>query len=212
MPSGRWPGLPWPLDCRVQPTRGPRRTIHVPTFRPPAPVIPLSSFRETRRAALGLGLATLAGWLGGAAPAGAAPAARGEPVRWPTVRLLDGQRLDAEAWRGQAMLVVFFDTGCAYCQRHNLRLDKLMRASAGLPLRALLAAHDRSAGVVQAYLQRHALQLPATLDSDPLHEALTLRRYQPLTCAIDRQGVLREVIPGEMAEDDVMELARWARS
>jgi hypothetical protein len=33
-----------------------------------------------------------------------------------------------------------------------------------------------------------------------------------MTCVIDRQGVLREVIPGEMAEDDVMGLAKWART
>jgi len=34
----------------------------------------------------------------------------------------------------------------------------------------------------------------------------------PLTCVLDRQGRLREVIPGEMFADDVMGLARWARA
>ncbi|MEY2655033.1 MAG: hypothetical protein RLZZ524_2061, partial [Pseudomonadota bacterium] len=40
---------------------------------------------------------------------------------------------------------------------------------------------------------------------------LSERRIVPLTCVIDRSGVLREVIPGEMAEDDVMGLIKWAR-
>ena len=34
----------------------------------------------------------------------------------------------------------------------------------------------------------------------------------PLTVTVDRQGRLKQVIPGEMAEDDVMELATWARA
>jgi hypothetical protein len=32
-----------------------------------------------------------------------------------------------------------------------------------------------------------------------------------MTCVLDRGGRLREVIPGEMAEADVLDLARWAR-
>jgi hypothetical protein len=50
------------------------------------------------------------------------------------------------------------------------------------------------------------------MDAAALRAVLTARRSYPMTCVIDRQGVLREVIPGEMAEDDVMGLAKWARS
>lgn len=41
---------------------------------------------------------------------------------------------------------------------------------------------------------------------------MTLRKVIPLTCVVDRAGRLREVIPGEMFEEDVLDLAKWARA
>jgi hypothetical protein len=38
----------------------------------------------------------------------------------------------------------------------------------------------------------------------------TPRRVIPMTCVLDRSGTLRELIPGEMTESDVLGLARWA--
>ncbi len=141
----------------------------------------------------------------------AAPAQRGEAVNWPAITLTDGSRVDAAALRGMATVVVFFDTGCSYCKRHNPRMERLVRSHPDAPLRVILAAHDRSEGPVRDYLARLAPSLVATLDAAPLHAALSERRIVPLTCVIDRSGVLREVIPGEMAEDDVMGLIKWAR-
>jgi hypothetical protein len=45
-----------------------------------------------------------------------------------------------------------------------------------------------------------------------LHAALSERRVTPLTCVVEQAGVLREVIPGEMFEQDVLDLAKWARA
>jgi hypothetical protein len=39
-------------------------------------------------------------------------------------------------------------------------------------------------------------------------QALSTRRLVPLTVTVDRSGRLRQVIPGEMFEADVLELAR----
>jgi thiol-disulfide isomerase/thioredoxin len=153
--------------------------------------------------------ALLAGMLPGLR---AAPVARGEAVSWPGVTLVDGRRVDAADLQGVATVVVFFDTACAYCRRHNPRMDRLVRAHPGAPLRVILAAHDRTVGPVRDYLARLAPALDATLDAAPLHAVLSERRIVPLTSVIDRAGVLREVIPGEMAEDDVMGLIRWART
>jgi peroxiredoxin len=143
-------------------------------------------------------------------PAQAAPTAIGQPVPWPTVRLLDGRSVAAEQVQGRAVVVIFFATDCGYCQRTNQRLDKLVRASGGLPLTVIAAALDPDPAEVQAYMARHGYAFPATMDSAVLRPVLTARRSYPVTCVIDRQGVLREVIPGEMAEDDVMGLAKWA--
>ncbi len=156
-----------------------------------------------RRAGLGLLTWPLA-W-----SARAAPATLGEPVVWPALTLLGGQQLPATAWQGQVVVVVFFATDCPYCQRHNTRLEQLVHATRGQGLQVLGVAGDRDPDRVRAYLDERGLSFPVTLDSAALHAVLSPRRVIPLTCVIDRAGRLREVIPGEMSQDDVLGLARW---
>ncbi|WP_338416293.1 TlpA disulfide reductase family protein [uncultured Sphaerotilus sp.] len=152
--------------------------------------------------------------LGPLAAAAMAPAPTptpvGQMVPWPTVRLLDGRTVAAEQLRGRAVVVTFFATDCGYCQRHNQRLDQLARHIGALPLTVIGAALDREVAPVEAYLARQGYTFPVTMDAAPLRAVLTARRSYPVTCVIDRQGVLREVIPGEMAEDDVRGLVKWA--
>lgn len=152
--------------------------------------------------------------LGAALPwaAAAAPARNGEPVVWPEVALLDGHRLAPATLASQAALVVFFSTTCPFCTRHNAHLAKLLREHPGLPLRVLGVARDRDPEVVRRYLAAQRLPIDVTLEAAPLHAALSERRVIPLTCVVDRSGRLREVIPGEMFEEDVMALARWAQA
>ena len=47
-------------------------------------------------------------------------------------------------------------------------------------------------------------------DHDALAAALAARRVIPLTLLVDRQGRLKQAIPGEMFEEDVMELLTFA--
>lgn len=169
----------------------------------------------------GLSVALLGPAAGGAGRAWAQPSATASPalgqaVAWPEVQLLDGQRLGAADWSGSAWVVVFFATWCGHCARHLPRIERLRQQLATQPLRVLGVADERGtnatadADAVRQHLRRHGLQLAVTLDSAALHRALSPRRTVPLTCVVDRQGRLREVIPGEMAEDDVMGLAGWA--
>ena len=139
----------------------------------------------------------------------AAPAPRA--VAWPALQTLDGAPLPAPWLQGQATLVVFFSTSCAYCRRHIPRLALLQQRQPALPLRVVLAAQDSPAEAVASHVAERGWRFATTLGSAALHDALSPRRVVPLTCAIDRSGLLREVIPGEMTEDDVMGLAQWAR-
>lgn len=168
-----------------------------------------------RRRLLGWAPALLAPswWLGWPARAGAVtPAEQAPRVTWPArLPLLEGGELRPADLSGRAVVVVFFATDCAYCVRHMAHLRKLIDSVRGEPLTVLGVAHDRSPVAVREHLQRHGLTLPVTLEQAALHAALSPRRTIPLTCVIDRAGRLREVIPGEMFEDDVLQLARWAR-
>lgn len=146
-----------------------------------------------------------------ALPAHAAPAMAGEAVAWPEVTLLDGRRWSGANARGKAVVAVFWSTTCPFCQRHNAHVQRLLEQSASLPLEILGIARERDAPAVQRHLDLHGWRFPVTLDAAPMAAALSTRRMSPLTVTVDRTGKLLQVIPGEMYEDDVLQLARLAQ-
>jgi thiol-disulfide isomerase/thioredoxin len=152
----------------------------------------------TRRHVLG-GMAAVA-----AAPLRAAAPATGEPVRWPEVTLLDGTRWRPAAERAQ--VVVFWSVTCPFCKRHNAHVDKLHRAAGDGGPQVLTVSRDRDAAAVRRYLAANGYAFPVSLDTDAMAAALSTRRIIPLTLLVDRRGRLKQAIPGEMFEEDVMEL------
>ncbi|MDO9073671.1 MAG: TlpA disulfide reductase family protein [Rubrivivax sp.] len=140
----------------------------------------------------------------------AATAAAPHPVVWPILFGPDGRPIDTAGWQGVPVVVVFWATYCAFCERHNARIDKLHRTLDPARLRILGVAMDRDGAAVQQYVRRHDYRFPVVLEGGQLRARFTPRRVIPMTCTVDAEGRPRQCIPGEMAEDDVMELARLA--
>ncbi|MGL6113007.1 MAG: TlpA disulfide reductase family protein [Rubrivivax sp.] len=156
-------------------------------------------------------LAALAGTALGAAawhPLLAAPAAPGEPVVWPQIRLLDGRAWSAAQADGKAVVAVFWSTTCPFCRRHNAHVEKLRQAAVGQPLELITIARENDPQAVQGSLSRHGWRFAVTLDHAPMAAALSARKLIPLTVTVDRRGRLKQVIPGEMSEDDVLDLLK----
>jgi hypothetical protein len=59
-------------------------------------------------------------------------------------------------------------------------------------------------------LARHGWQFAVTLDQAPMRAALSARNMIPLTITVDRHGRLKQVIPGEMFEEDMLDLLKLA--
>ncbi len=137
----------------------------------------------------------------------------GQPVAWPSVSLLDGRRLTATDWQGRAGVVVFWTVSCPFCRRHNPHIERLHRAAraAGLPLNVLGVARENDAAAVRRHAHQQGYSFPITLDHAAMGAALSERRVVPLTATVDRQGRLKQVLPGEMFEEDVMALLALAR-
>jgi len=146
-------------------------------------------------------------------PAWAAPAKPGEPVVWPEVQLLGGGMLPAAHWQGRAAVVVFWSLTCPFCRRHNAHIEKLHRAAqaSGVPLTVLGVVRERDASAVARHVQLQGYSFFNTLDVAALAAALSDRKMIPLTAVVDRQGRLKQVLPGEMVEEDVMELWQLAQ-
>ena len=143
-----------------------------------------------------------------AAPLQAAPPAPGEPVHWPELTLLDGARWVPAADRAQ--VVVFWSVSCPFCKRHNAHVDKLYRAAGDGGPQVLTVSRDRDVAAVRRYLAANGYAFPVSLDQEALAAALSTRRIIPLTMLIGRGGRLKQAIPGEMFEEDVMELLKLA--
>lgn len=149
-----------------------------------------------------------ASWAAAATAADAA-AEPGAPVRWPALRLLDGRTLPPAAWHDHAAVVVFWASWCAFCKRHNARIEALHRASQGQPLRVLGIALDTDAAAARRRIDEQGWTFPVALDDGLLRPQLTHRRVLPTTCVVargDRGGRPLLAIPGEMAADDVLAL------
>jgi thiol-disulfide isomerase/thioredoxin len=131
----------------------------------------------------------------------------GTAVRWPTVKLMDGRTWAPEAGRPQ--LVVFWSVTCPFCQRHNAHLQRLHeRVLAEGGPQILTVSRDRDPAAVQRYLKANGYTFPVTLEHEALRAALAARTVVPLTVLVDRRGRILQSIPGEMFEEDVMELQR----
>ena len=143
----------------------------------------------------------------------AAPAQKGERVTWPTVTLLDGRSLAAAHWQDRVAVVVFWSTTCPFCRRHNQHVEKLHRAAreAGLPLAVLGVARDRDTATVRRYAQAQGYSFDITQDAAPLAAAMAPRNLIPQTAVIGRDGRLQQLLPGEMFEEDLLELLDLAR-
>lgn len=141
--------------------------------------------------------------------AGASPArAATQPVAWPTLRLVDGSTVAPEHWRGRPAVVVFWATWCGFCERHNARIERLFRSLDGRGPRIIGVSIDGNARSVGRLVRERGWTFPVTLDEGSLRRQFTPWRIVPMTCLLDAQGIVRQCIPGEMSEDDVMGLAR----
>lgn len=74
-------------------------------------------------------------------------------IHWPVLRLLDGTSLTPLELNTMPVMLVFWETWCPYCKRHNVHIERLYQATQGMPIRDH-GCHNRNqrgqAGVLSA--------------------------------------------------------------
>lgn len=132
-------------------------------------------------------------------------------IDWPVVPLIDGGVIEPAEWAGRVSVLVFWATWCPFCKRQNAHLDKLYRSSREQGLNMLAVSVDDDAAKVRQYMDTNGYAFPVALDSAAgLRARVTSRKVIPLTCVINRQGQLAQMVPGEMFEEDLFDMTKRA--
>lgn len=115
-----------------------------------------------------------------------------------TLDTLDGDRLTLSDLRGQVVMVNLWTSWCPPCRAEMPAIDKVYRENKerGLVVLAVNSTYQDSETAAAAFAQEYSLTFPVLLDRD----GTVSRRYRlqalPTTYFIDRQGVIRSVVPG----------------
>ncbi|MGQ3055092.1 MAG: TlpA family protein disulfide reductase [Roseateles sp.] len=122
---------------------------------------------------------------------------------------VQGRAIDAGFWQRGPVLAVFWSKDCAFCHRHNDRLNRLLDEQPGAAV--LGVAIDRDAEAVRRTAARRAYRFPVIVDGPggcALQPQLTPRKLVPMTCWLGEAPTQPRCVPGEMGEDDLRELLR----
>jgi thiol-disulfide isomerase/thioredoxin len=148
--------------------------------------------------------------LAGAA-AGAAALEVGDTVRLPDVRTLDGRTLSAATLAGKPLVVEYWASWCPFCAMQNPRLQKLHERTRGTPLQVLAISIDKDQHAAAEYLKQRGYTFPAAMDSAALQAVFGKRKGLPELYVIDARGRVVQKEVGEMLDDEVAALERYAK-
>ena len=159
--------------------------------------------------ALRLAVAGLALGLLAAGPARAGVAV-GDHVTLPEITLLDGRVLPAGHFDGKPVVIEYWASWCPFCARQNPYIQKLWTQAQGSGLEMLTVSIDRVDKDAVEYLHKHHYTFPAAMETPALRAVLGKAKVVPNIYVIKADGQVAEVIPGEMFEEDVIDLMKYA--
>lgn len=131
-------------------------------------------------------------------------------ISWPDLHPVNGPPIRAGDMAGIPSVVVFWETWCPYCKRHNERIEALYQATRSQKFRVMGLTTESDEARVKAYLQSEQLHFTVAMVDAQFRAQFSSRTVIPLTCVVAASGQLLQAIPGEMALDDVLSLAAQA--
>ncbi len=136
----------------------------------------------------------------------------GDTVRLPPVKLLDGSVVTPADLAGRPLVVEVWASWCPFCALQNPRLQTLYDSTGGARggLQVLALSIDKDPKDATAYMAKHGYTFPAAMDTPALRAALGKRKGLPELYVIDGHGKVVQKEVGEMLEEEVAALARYA--
>jgi len=139
-----------------------------------------------------------------------AAADSGRTIRWSDVRLHDGRLLRASELTGRTVVVEFWATWCPFCKKQNPYLQALHAAHGGKGLTVLTFSIDKTPDLVAAYMKQHGYSFAAAMAGPQSAEWFPDRKGLPVVYVVDAAGRIIFHEAGELFEEDILGLARFA--
>ena len=124
-----------------------------------------------------------------------------------TLPALRGPEVHLENLSGRDVLVNVWATWCGPCRREMPALAQLAR-SMGPRLTVVAIDQGEDAQVVNAYVRQFNVEFPVYLDRDQRVGTMFHLIGLPSSFFVDRRGVVRDAVDGEMTYQMMMEKAQ----
>jgi thiol-disulfide isomerase/thioredoxin len=153
---------------------------------------------------------SLLAWLVALVPLVVAAAPAPEIVRWSDIPLVDGRVLKAKDLAGKTVVVEFWASWCPFCAKQNPHIEKLHRTHGGKGLVVLTFTLDKTDEAALRYLKSHGYTFAAARSSKQIEGWFGGRRTLPEVYVVDPKGRIVFKEAGEMFEEDIAALSRFA--
>lgn len=121
----------------------------------------------------------------------------GAPAPSWTESRIAGPRLSLDQLRGKAVYLNFFATWCPPCNAEAPTIDGLSRRYAAQGLQVVGVDVLESAPKASSFARAHRLTYPVVVDDGTMRDAYRINAL-PVHVFIDRNGIVRQIVDGEM--------------
>ena len=115
----------------------------------------------------------------------------GQPAPALTATTLDGQAFDLAALKGKVVLVHFWATWCAPCQKEMPALDAFYRAHREQGVAVIAISTDRARAADDVRMMMHPFAFPAALWGAVVKNGFGMPAGIPVTYLVDSAGFVR---------------------
>jgi thiol-disulfide isomerase/thioredoxin len=119
---------------------------------------------------------------------------------------LEGGEIRLDAYRGRPVLVNLWATWCGPCRREMPALERLSKEQKG-KLAVIAIDQREDPAVVRAYVKRFGVTFSVGIDDGQVLGTELHLIGLPSSFFVDRNGVIRDAVDGEMTYDVMMEKA-----
>jgi peroxiredoxin len=121
------------------------------------------------------------------APKGLVPTGRREPAPGLRVTAFDGREIDLARWKGQPVVVNFFESWCVVCRAEQDALTEVSRRFED-QVRFVGVSNNDTVSEGRKYQRHFGVPYPLANDSSGRTWATWRVPYQPVTVVLDRHG------------------------